>query len=143
MVSVTSSQIDPARIFVEVSTPQSGGIGIFVGTVRNHSGGKRVSQLEYSAYVPMAEKLMAGIEEEMRHTWVLHRVALVHRTGLLNVGDVAVVTAVSSAHRNEAFDACRYAIDKIKSVVPIWKKEFYEDGLAWVVGQHDVDEIGG
>jgi molybdopterin synthase catalytic subunit len=143
MVLVTSSQIDPGRIFADVSTPQSGGIGIFVGTVRNHSGGKRVSQLEYSAYVPMAEKLMAGIEEEMRHKWVLHQIALVHRIGLLNVGDVAVVTAASSAHRNEAFEACRYSIDRIKSVVPIWKKEFYEGGLAWVVGQHDVDEIGG
>ena len=90
----------------------------------------------------MAEKMMKGIEEEMKKKWFLHNIALVHRIGLIIVGEVAVVTAVSSAHRAEGFEACRYAIDRIKEVVPIWKKEFYEEGNAWVVGQHDVDFVG-
>lgn len=87
----------------------------------------------------MAEKLMAEIEQEIRGKWIVDAVALVHRIGMLNVGDVAVVTAVSAPHRKEAFEACRYAIDAIKSVVPIWKRELFEEGLAWVVGQHAVD----
>jgi len=130
-------QVD--EIIKDISTPRSGGIDVFIGTVRNHSQGKRVRQLEYTAYVPMAEKLMAEIEDEIKGRWIVHKVALVHRIGLLQVGDIAVVTAVSAPHRKEAFEACRYAIDRVKSVVPIWKKEYFEEGLAWVVGQHDVD----
>jgi molybdopterin synthase catalytic subunit len=87
----------------------------------------------------MAEKLMDSIEAEIRSKWIVDEVALVHRIGLLRVGEIAVVTAVSAPHRKEAFEACRYAIDRVKSIVPIWKREEFEDGLAWVVGQHDVD----
>jgi molybdopterin synthase catalytic subunit len=87
----------------------------------------------------MAEKLMAEIEKEIRGKWIVEGVALVHRIGMLKIGDVAVVTAVSAAHRNEAFEACRHAIDRVKAIVPIWKKEHFEEGLVWVVGQHEVD----
>ncbi len=139
MVAVTHTPIDVERIFREIATPRSGGIDVFVGTVRNHSHGKRVRQLEYSAYVPMAEKLMAEIEQEIKRKWVIESVALVHRVGMLQIGDVAVVTAVSAHHRDAAFEACRYAIDRVKGVVPIWKKEYFEEGMAWVVGQHEVD----
>lgn len=139
MVAITQSPIDVEQIIRVTSTPRSGGTDVFIGTVRNHSQGKRVRTLEYSAYVPMAEKLMAEIEQEIRGKWIVDAVALVHRIGMLNVGDVAVVTAVSAPHRKEAFEACRYAIDAIKSVVPIWKRELFEEGLAWVVGQHAVD----
>ena len=142
MVSITSRPIDVPSILDAVQTPHSGGVNCFIGTVRNHAEGKSVKALEYTAYVPMGEKLMAEIEEEMRKKWHLHAIVLVHRIGLLQVGDVAVVTAVSASHRAEAFDACRYAIDRIKEVVPIWKKEFFEEGTAWVVGQHDVDYGG-
>jgi molybdopterin synthase catalytic subunit len=137
--AIVEVPINVDEIIKNISTTRSGGIDVFIGTVRNHSHGKRVRQLEYSAYVPMAEKLMAEIEHEIKRKWIVHEVALVHRIGLLQVGEIAVVTAVSAPHRKEAFEACRYAIDRVKSVVPIWKKEYFEKGLAWVVGQHDVD----
>ncbi len=143
MTSITQHPIDISSILESVRTPHSGGTDIFVGTVRNHSRGRRVESLEYTAYIPMAEKMMIEIEQEMRRKWILHTIVLVHRVGVLHVGDVAVVTAVSASHRNEAFEACRFAIDRVKEVVPIWKKEFYEEGTAWVVGQHDVDYAGG
>lgn len=139
MVAITSEPIDVAAVYEAVRSIHSGGIDIFAGTVRDRSHGRRVKALEYSAYIPMAEKLMAKIEEDMKSRWALHAVVLVHRVGLLQLGEVAVVTAVASAHRREAFEACRYAIDRIKADVPIWKKEHFEEGQEWVVGQHDVD----
>ena len=139
MVQIVTTSIDVQKIIDGISSPRAGGIDVFIGTVRSHSQGKRVRELEYSAYVPMAEKLMAEIEHEIRRTWIVDAVALVHRIGMLKIGDVAVVTAVSAPHRNEAFEACRYAIDRVKAIVPIWKKEYFEEGLAWVVGQHEVD----
>ncbi len=142
MVSITPHPIDVPPILASVHTLHSGAVNCFIGTVRNHSHGKRVKAIEYSAYIEMAEKLMAHIEEEMRAQWMLHNIALVHRVGLLQVGEVAVVTAVSSSHRAVAFEACRYAIDRIKAEVPIWKKEFFEEGQGWVVGQHDIDYAG-
>lgn len=143
MVLITSQPIDATKILQSLHTPRSGAIDCFIGTVRNHAHGRRVKALEYSAYIEMGEKLMLQIEDEMRGKWILHNVALVHRVGILQVGDIAVVTAVSSSHRKEAFEACRYAIDRIKADVPIWKKEFFEEGQAWVVGQHDVDYTRG
>jgi len=138
MVSITSEPIDVQAIVASVLAPPVGGIDVFIGTVRDHSGGKRVRQLEYTAYVPMAERIMADIEREIRARWPVYNVAMVHRIGLLSVGDTAVLTAVSTAHRKDAFEACRHAIDRIKNIVPIWKKEFFEEGAVWVVGQHDV-----
>jgi molybdopterin synthase catalytic subunit len=139
MVSITQHPIEVPPILASVQTRHSGAIDCFIGTVRNHSQGKRVKAMEYTSYTEMGEKLMRQIEEEMQRKWTLHHVVLIHRVGMLQVGDVAVVTAVSSSHRAEAFEACRYAIDRIKADVPIWKKEFFEEGHAWVVGQHDVD----
>jgi molybdopterin synthase catalytic subunit len=139
MVSITQHPIEVPPILASVHTRHSGAIDCFIGTVRNHSQGKRVKAMEYTSYIEMGEKLMRQIEEEMQRKWTLHNVVLIHRVGMLQVGDVAVVTAVSSSHRAEAFEACRYAIDRIKADVPIWKKEFFEEGHAWVVGQHDVD----
>ena len=135
MVSITHSTIDVSRVLDRLATPESGAIDLFIGTVRNHSAGRRTQRLEYTAYVPMAEKLLAQIEQEIRQQWDVHNVVIVHRVGVLEIGEVAVVTAVSSAHREEAFAACRYAIDRTKSIVPIWKKEFSEDGEVWVAGQ--------
>lgn len=140
MVAILKSPIDVDEIIREVSTPRAGGIDVFIGTVRNHSRGRPVNQLEYSAYIPMAEKLMSAIEQELRAKWIVEGVALVHRIGVLQVGDVAVVTAVSAAHRDNAFEACRYAIDRVKAVVPIWKREHFAEGSAWVVGNHEVDK---
>lgn len=142
MVALTTQSIDPSGIISSIATPAAGALDVFVGVVRNHSEGKRVRRLEYTAYIPMAERLMQKIEEEVKQRHVVHNVALVHRLGMLEVGEIAVVVAVSAAHRKEAFEACRFAIDRVKAIVPIWKKEHYEEGLAWVVGQHDI-EVGG
>jgi molybdopterin synthase catalytic subunit len=133
VVSISTVLLDPASVLVAVSTPQSGGVDMFVGTVRDHSGGRRVKGIEYTAYVPMAEKLMAEIERDVRRQWSIENIILMHRIGVLSVGEVAVVTAVAAAHRKEAFEACRYAIDRIKSIVPIWKRELYEDQLASIL----------
>jgi molybdopterin synthase catalytic subunit len=141
VVSICTTPLDPASVLAAVSTSRSGGIDMFVGSVRDHSEGRTVKGIEYTAYVPMAERLMAEIEQEVRNQWSVENIILVHRIGLLGVGEVAVVTAVAAAHRNEAFAACRYAIDRIKSIVPIWKQEIYEDQFASATpqqGHHSV-----
>jgi molybdopterin synthase catalytic subunit len=115
-----------------VMSPDSGGIDIFVGTVRNATKGKKVVRLEFEAYESMAFQEMNKIAEDMMVKWPLHKVLIHHRTGSLEIGEVPVVIAVSAAHRAAAFDACRYAIDTLKETVPIWKKEVFEDGEIWV-----------
>ncbi len=116
------------EVWEKVQHPSAGGIDLFVGTVRNHSSGETIDRLEYTSYVPMAEREMAKIETAIRSRWPVYNAVLIHRIGMLNVGEIAVVTAVSSSHRNEAFEACRFAIDAIKLSVPIWKKEFTPAG---------------
>ncbi len=115
-----------------VMTDESGGIDVFIGTVRNATKGKKVVRLEFEAYETMAVNEMRRIAEDIVTKWPVHKILIHHRTGLLKVGEVPVVIAVSAAHRNAAFDACRYAIDTIKQTVPIWKKEVFEDGEEWV-----------
>ncbi|HEY7983089.1 MAG TPA: molybdenum cofactor biosynthesis protein MoaE [Ktedonobacterales bacterium] len=112
----------------------AGGIVTFEGVVRDHARGKRVRSLEYDAYPEMAEQEMAKIAAEVGRRWQTDHLAMVHRIGKLEIGEVAVVVAVACAHRAEAFDACRYAIDTLKATVPIWKKEIAEDGEEWVEG---------
>jgi molybdopterin synthase catalytic subunit len=115
-----------------VMTDESGGIDVFIGTVRNITKGKKVVQLEFEAYENMALKEMKKIAEETLGKWPVHKILIHHRTGLLKIAEVPVVIAVSAAHRAAAFDACRYAIDTLKQTVPIWKKEVFEDGEIWV-----------
>lgn len=112
----------------------AGGIVTFEGTVRDHARGKRVRYLEYDAYPEMAQAELARIASEVERRWGTDRIALVHRIGRLEIGEVSVVVAVACPHRAEAFEACRYAIDTLKSTVPIWKKEVAEDGEEWVEG---------
>lgn len=112
----------------------AGGIVTFEGTVRDNARGKRVRYLEYDAYPEMAEAELARIAAEVERRWGTDRIALVHRIGRLEIGEVSVVVAVACPHRAEAFDACRYAIDTLKATVPIWKKEVAEDGEEWVEG---------
>jgi molybdopterin synthase catalytic subunit len=113
-------------------TPQAGGIDAFVGTVRDQTKGKKVIRLEFEAYEKMALNEMKKIVDEMMKRWSLHKVLIHHRTGILQIGEVPVVIAVSASHRAAAFEACRYAIDTLKQTVPIWKKEIFEDGEEWV-----------
>jgi molybdopterin synthase catalytic subunit len=115
-----------------VMSPDSGGIDIFIGTVRNATKGKKVVRLEFEAYERMAHHEMNKIAEAVMAQWPVHKVLIHHRTGPLDIGEVPVIIAVSAAHRAAAFEACRYAIDTLKETVPIWKKEVFEDGEIWV-----------
>ena len=129
---VTAEPLDIPACIEWVMSPQSGGIDVFIGTVRDATKGKPVVRLEFEAYVPMALSEMRKLAEQATAKWPLHKVLLHHRTGVLPVGDVPVVIAVSAAHRSAAFDACRFLIDTLKQTVPIWKKEIFEDGQVWV-----------
>jgi molybdopterin synthase catalytic subunit len=117
-----------------VTTSGDGGIVTFQGVVRDNARGKQVRSLEYDAYIEMAEQQMAQIAAEVERRWATSAVAMVHRIGRLEIGECSVVVAVACPHRAEAFEACRYAIDTLKSTVPIWKKEIYADGEEWVEG---------
>ena len=106
---------------------------IFSGVVRNQTDGRPVKYLEYEAHAPMAEVKMREIGRTVRSRWPgVRRIAMLHRTGRLEIGEASVLIAVSAAHRGDAFEACRYAIDTLKRTVPVWKKEHFEDGEVWV-----------
>jgi molybdopterin synthase catalytic subunit len=126
---------DPIRLedlIAQVESSECGGVVSFLGTVRNHHGGREVLRLEYEAYQPMAEAECARIIAEAESRWPV-AIALQHRLGTLEIGDVAVAIAAASAHRDEAFAACRHVIEELKLRVPIWKREYYADGtVSWV-----------
>lgn len=115
-----------------VADDTAGGTAIFIGTVRNQTQGKRVLKLAFEAFKPMAEKEMLKIAHVIEQRWSAIHVAIHHRVGVLAVGEVPVIISVSTPHRQAAFEACQYAIDTLKETVPIWKKEFFEDGEVWV-----------
>ena len=123
MVRLTREAIDFAAVTEAVRSPHCGAVALFLGTVRDITGDEVTEFLDYEAYPPMAEKKMAEIEAEARSRWTLGEVALVHRVGRLGVGEISVAVAVSAPHRAAAFEACRFAIDTLKQVVPIWKKD--------------------
>jgi MoaE-MoaD fusion protein len=129
---VQAAPLSLDALLAEVCGPGVGGIVSFVGTVRDHARGKTIDHLEYEAYVPMAESEMRRIAEQVAERWPGVRVAMSHRIGSLAIGDAAVMIVAAAAHRAEAFDACRYAIDTLKRTVPIWKKEFATEGSVWI-----------
>ncbi|MGE0555935.1 MAG: molybdenum cofactor biosynthesis protein MoaE [Gemmatimonadales bacterium] len=132
MTHLTREPIELSPLMAEVAAPERGGTAAFVGTVRDHHGGRAVLGLEYSAYEPMAEREAATIVEEAGARWPV-AVAMRHRLGKLEIGEVAVAVAAAGGHRDEAFEACRYVIEEVKRRVPIWKLERYRDGTeAWV-----------
>jgi molybdopterin synthase catalytic subunit len=129
---LSRNPVDPQALAASVSSPDRGGLTSFVGLVRNHQDGGAVLRLEYSAYEPMAEQECAAIVAEAESRWPA-RVALRHRLGRLEIGEVAVAVVAAAAHRGPAFEACRYVIEEVKRRVPIWKQETYQDGtVAWV-----------
>lgn len=136
MFRITEDEITVQNVIEAVEHPGAGAIATFLGTVRDHSRGKRVLYLEYDAYPEMAERTLRQIGEEIRERWGLDRVAIVHRIGRLEIGEASVAIAVAAPHRAEAFEACRYAVDRLKEIVPIWKKEVWEGGEYWVEGDH-------
>ena len=130
---VVAEPLSADAISAEVDDPGAGGIVVFSGVVRNETGGRPVKFLEYEAHAPMAEAKMREIGEAVRARWAeVKRVAILHRIGRLEIGESSVLIAVSAAHRQHAFEACKYAIDTLKRTVPVWKKEHFEDGEVWV-----------
>ncbi|XP_077240100.1 molybdopterin biosynthesis MoaE family protein [Tasmannia lanceolata] len=126
-----SSLIDLNKYMNYVRNPQSGAIATFDGTTRDTFEGKRVVELRYEAYVPMAIRQLKSICSSARSDWNLDSIAVAHRLGTVPVGESSVFVAVSAVHRSDALDACKYIIDEIKGSVPIWKKEVYENGEVW------------
>ncbi len=135
MFEIVSQVIDVARVNAAAADPAAGAIVTFVGTTRDHNEGRRVTVLEYEAYPEMALAQMRRIGDTMRERWDIARVAMVHRIGVVPIGEASVVIAVSSAHRVAAFAACHFAIDRLKEVVPIWKKEHFDGGELWIGSQ--------
>ncbi len=141
MVAFTPSAIALEKVLAEVVHPAAGGIDIFVGTTRNTSHGRPVTLLEYEAYEPMATQVMENLEQDARKRWPLQKVVLIHRLGRIPVGEASVVIGVSSAHRKEAFEACRFLIDTLKRDAPIWKREHFEDGAIEWSGESSMKSI--
>jgi molybdopterin synthase catalytic subunit len=136
---ITEDPIRVEMVEAEVRNAAHGAVVTFQGIVRDNSRGHRTRYLEYETYPRMAEAKLADIGREVQDRWGVGAVAIVHRVGRIEVGETAVVVAVGSGHRGEGFDACRYAIDRIKEIVPIWKKEVWEGGEEWGSGSHDTD----
>lgn len=134
MIELREDALSPDVCLAAVRRSGSGGIVLFIGSVRDFSEGHEIEHLEYEAYVPMAEEKLQQVIDEACERWPVQAMAIQHRLGRLEIGDDAVVIAVACPHRAEAFAACRYAIDRIKEIVPIWKKEFSPDGAVWVGG---------
>lgn len=131
-IKLTSNKLSLQECYDFVEDPTCGGIDIFVGTVRNHTKGKKVEKLDFSAYGPMAVKEMQIIAEKAIEKFDVFKIAIHHAEGVLQIGDIPVIISVSAAHRVAAFEACQFAIDTLKETVPIWKKEHFEDGEVWV-----------
>jgi molybdopterin synthase catalytic subunit len=135
LYQITRDSIDAQKIARQLLRGEDGAICVFEGVVRNNSKGKRTLYLEYEGYEPMALKKLEEIGIFVKQAWDIDGIAMIHRLGHLDVGETSVAVIVTSGHRRAAFDACHYSIDKLKKVVPIWKKEFFEDGEIWIEGQ--------
>jgi molybdopterin synthase catalytic subunit len=131
---VTDEPLEPAAVASAVVSNGDGAIATFVGLVRDHNAGRRVLWLEYEAYAPLAVRAFEQITSEARERWPAARLAVHHRTGRVDIGEASVVIAASSPHRAEAFAACRYAIERVKQIAPIWKHEHFEGGDVWIEG---------
>lgn len=132
MIQISEHSIDIQSVIDAAQSERAGAVDVFIGTVRNHNNAKAVVRLEYETYDTMAIKKMAELADEARQRWSIEKIAMVHRKGVLTIGDVAVVVAVSTPHRAESFEACKWLIDTLKQVVPIWKKEIYDNGEEWL-----------
>lgn len=129
---IYTTALSVERALDAIRDENGGGEAIFIGRVRRWNEGKKIRHLYYECHVPMADKEIARIGDEMQQKWPLRKVHMEHRIGKLEIGDIAVIVAVSAEHRKEAIDACRYGIDELKHRVPIWKKEVSEDGEEWI-----------
>ena len=141
MFAITPDPLDPAPLVAAVRRDDAGAVALFYGVVRNENLGRRVQHLEYDAYPEMAVKKMREVADEVRSKFPIADIGVLHRIGRLEIGETSLLVAVSSGHRKEAFEACHYAVDRIKQVVPVWKKEVWEDGSEWIEGHRP--EIAG
>lgn len=141
MFEIVQDILDIKTLAQSVASESDGAITTFSGIVRGTNKGKKVLFLEYEAYPEMAIKMMARIGDEVKATWGLESLRIQHRVGRLNVGETSVVIVVSSPHRDDSFAACQYAINRLKRIVPIWKKEVFEDGEVWVEGPVETVEV--
>ncbi len=130
--TLSSEPLDPAAVIEEARNDQAGAVASFIGTTRRRSRDRTVHHLEYEAYGGMAEKVMAELADELKQRYHLCEVAIAHRTGRVDIGGISVVIAVSARHRADALAACKDAIDRLKEIVPLWKKEVYEGGEEWI-----------
>jgi molybdopterin synthase catalytic subunit len=140
LFEIADTRIDPARLLAAVGDPGAGASVLFLGTTRNENAGRRVTRLEYEAFASMAVREMRLLARQARRRWPLERVAMVHRVGVVPVGEASVGIAVSAGHRAEAFEACHWLIDRLKEIVPIWKKEHYRGGTIWIGAQQGAPE---
>ncbi|MEO1212445.1 MAG: molybdenum cofactor biosynthesis protein MoaE [Bacteroidota bacterium] len=132
LIHISEDPLELEKITRLVTDDACGAIDIFVGTVRDQTKGKRVLKLDFEAYEKMALSEMAKLAEEAAERWPVKKMAIHHRVGSLAIGEIAVIIAVSTPHRNASFEACKFVIDTLKQTVPIWKKEIFEDGEVWV-----------
>lgn len=137
MIEIRRSAIDREQVVASVLDPAYGALVVFDGVVRNHARGRKVQHLFYDAYSPMALREMELIRADLQQRWPGTVASIVHRVGRLEIGESSVVIAVAAPHRGEAFEACRYAIDRLKTTVPIWKKEVYDSGEVWIEGHQE------
>ncbi|MBC3786580.1 molybdenum cofactor biosynthesis protein MoaE [Spirosoma utsteinense] len=132
MVALSTDPIDVASALSYLQSEQAGALDLFLGVVRDNTQDRPVDRLDYEAYDRMAVSEIQKIVDEAHRRWAVLRCVVIHRTGTLRIGEIAVLIGVATAHRADAFDACRYIIDTIKQTVPIWKKEIFTDGEVWV-----------
>lgn len=134
IIQLTHEPLKRDSLIEAVSHPSTGGIVVFEGVVRDNARGKQVRYLEYDVYLEMAEQQIRTIITEAERRWGVERIAVAHRFGRLEIGEASVIIVVATPHRSEAFEACRYIIDTLKTTVPIWKKEVASNGEEWVEG---------
>ena len=132
---ITRGPIRPAELSAELRAPQDGAVVVFEGIVRNHSGGRATLYLEYEAYEAMAIHKMQEVGKEAKQKFAIDGVGMIHRLGRLEIGETSVAIIVTAEHRRAAFEACAYAIQRLKQIVPIWKKEYFADGAVWAEGE--------
>ncbi|MEO1053519.1 MAG: molybdenum cofactor biosynthesis protein MoaE [Bacteroidota bacterium] len=132
MIKIVEQPINTEEVIDLVKSDAAGAIDVFIGTVRNKTKDNRVTRLEFEAYDKMAISEMEKIAERAKSQWPVEKMAIYHRKGILGIGEIAVVIAVSTPHRKASFEACQFAIDTLKETVPIWKKEVFENGEVWV-----------
>lgn len=135
--ALTHVAIDTRQIIRQLVEGRDGAVITFEGVVRNHTAGRRTLYLDYECYEPMAIKTLAGIGREIAHSYAIDRVAMIHRLGRMEIGETSVAVIVTAAHRKPAFEAAHEGINRLKRLVPIWKKEYFEDGEVWVEGEWD------